>query len=177
MALLTFTHMTWPAVYLGNVDTFISLQAVRSCWLDPVPSRPDSGTTAGDSCSSSSEDATDSPHLKMSFRSMYPALHRPQYPLPECRCSSCEVPKYPSVEATRANKIQLTKYMPTRTRMQRRPSRFSMSCPILPQHQSPPLPSFSNVTPRDCTSPRLGPFVSRFYQSTILFSRVLFAIH
>ncbi|KAI7788878.1 hypothetical protein LA080_004980 [Diaporthe eres] len=35
-------------------------------------------------------------------------------------------------------------------------------------HQSPPLPSSSNVTPRDRTPPRLGPFVSRFYPSTIL---------
>lgn len=177
MALLTFTHMTWPAVYLRSVNTLISLQAVRSCWVDPVPSRPNSGTAAGDSRSSNSEDAIGSPHLKMSFHSVDPAHHRPHYPLPECRCSSCEVPKYPGAEATRANQIRLTKCLPTRTRMQRRPSRFSMSCPILPQHHSPPLPSSSNVTPRDCTSPRLGPFVSRFYQSTILFSRVLFVIH
>lgn len=117
-------------------EYFVFPSRCRSCWVDPIPSWPTSGTPAGESCNLNSGDAIDSSHLKMSFHSMDPALQRPHCPFPECRCPSREVPKYRSIEARRANQIWLTKCTPTRTRMQRRPSRFSMSCPILP-HISP----------------------------------------
>lgn len=62
---------------------FVFPSHCRSYWVDPIPSRPNNGTPADESCHSNSGDAIDSPHLKVSFHSMGPALHRPHYPLPE----------------------------------------------------------------------------------------------
>lgn len=178
MALLSYPHAYHPLLYTTTRHTqLIPLQAVElTGWSHPLPAWPDRRTPADASCKSSSKGSIDTDHMLRSLHFKGLALHRTCHPLPECRCSSVEVPKYPNIQASRANQIGLTKCVPTRTRMQRRPSRFSMSCPILPQHQSPPRPSSSNVTPRDCAPPRLGPFVSRFYQSTILLSRELFVI-
>lgn len=157
----------YPAVCRTRSTQLNFPASVQTWWVEPNPAWPDRGALTDDSCDASSSKVEKPQESSSAARARYKYLSTVAL-MQARRFSSAQVPRYRSTQAPRANQIQLTKSTPTRTRMQRRPSRFSMSCPILPQHQSPPLPSSSNVTPRDRTPLRLGLFVSMLYQSTNL---------